>query len=162
MLSPKMQEALNTQINHEFYSSYLYLAMAAHFESQNLPGCARWMRRQSQEEYAHAMRIFDFILDRDGQVSLKPIAQPDGGFGKPSEVFEQALDHEKKITGSINDLYGRAQAEKDYPTEIMLQWFVNEQVEEEKTAAAIVEQFKLAGEHGSALLMLDNRLGQRE
>ncbi len=162
MLSDKLQAALNEQIKNEFYSAYLYLAMSAYFESKSLPGFAKWMRKQAEEEMEHAMKIYDFIHDCGGTVQLQAIDQPPTEFGTPQQAFEQALEHEKFITGRINELYKLAQQENDYPTQVMLQWFIEEQVEEEKTASEIVEQLKLTANHGPAILMMDHRLGKRE
>ncbi|MGB9879908.1 MAG: ferritin [Anaerolineae bacterium] len=161
MLSKKLQDALNEQIKNELYSGYLYLAMSAYFEANNLPGFARWMRVQAGEEQAHALRFFDFIVDRGGRVVLQAIDQPPVEFSSPLAVFEATLEHEKKVTGLINRLYELAVAEKDYPAQVMLQWFINEQIEEEKNAAQIVETLKMIGEKGQALIMLDRELGQR-
>lgn len=156
-----MQDALNNQINHEFYASYLYLAMSAYLDDANYPGFAQWMRVQSQEEYGHAMKIFNYINDRDGKVVLKAIQQPQTEFKSPLEVFSMALEHERKVTGMINDLYSMAMKENDYPTQVMLQWFINEQVEEEKTALGIVDQLKMIGDSPTAMIMLDRQLGAR-
>ncbi|MGC8786880.1 MAG: ferritin [Anaerolineae bacterium] len=161
MLSKKLQDALNEQIKNELYSGYLYLAMSAYFEANNLPGFARWMRVQAGEEQAHALRFFDFIVERGGRVVLQAIDQPPVEFSSPLAVFEATLEHEKKVTGLINRLYELAVAEKDYPAQVMLQWFINEQTEEEKNAAQIVETLKMIGEKGQALIMLDRELGQR-
>jgi ferritin len=157
-----MQDALNKQIEHEFYSSFVYLAMSAHFERSNLPGFAKWMRMQAGEEYTHAMKIFDHILDRGGAVALPAIATPPSTFEAPLAVFDQALHHERAVTKSIHDLYELAVSERDYPARVFLDWFVNEQVEEEKTAELVVEQLKMVGDDRPALLMLDRELGQRQ
>jgi ferritin len=162
MISPKMQDALNEQIRNEFYSSFSYLSMAAHFEHQNLPGFAAWMRIQAAEEHIHAMKIFDHVLDRGGQVKMPAIAQPPVSFGAPGTVFEQALLQERAVTKSIHDLYALSMEQKDYPARVFLDWFVNEQVEEEKTAELVVEQLKMVGEDRPALLLLDRELGQRK
>lgn len=162
MLSQRMQDALNKQIEHEFYSSFVYLAMSAHFERGNLPGFAKWMRMQAGEEHAHAMKIFDHILDRGGRVELPAIPMPPVSFETPLSVFEQALHHERAVTKSIHDLYDLAVQERDYPARVFLDWFVNEQVEEEKTAELVVEQLKMVGDDRPALLMLDRELGQRQ
>ncbi len=162
MLSKKLQDAINDQIKHELYSAYLYLSMSAHFEAVNQPGFARWMRLQSQEEASHAMKLFDFIHDRGGRVVLQAIAQPPGEFKSPLEVFQQALEHEQKVTGMIHRLYELAGKENDYATQVMLQWFITEQVEEEKTAGDVVEQLRSIGEQPAALFMLDRQLGARE
>lgn len=159
MLSKTIQDALNDQIQKEFASSYLYLAMAAYCETQNLPGMAKWLKVQAEEERGHAMRIFEYVNDRGGTVILKAIEQPPAEFGTPVEVFEKVLAHEQKVTASINDLYALAVKENDYATQVMLQWFITEQVEEEKTASDIVALLKLAGEH---VVVLDHRLGKRE
>ena len=162
MLDKTVQEAINNQIGMEFSSEYVYLSMSAHFEHANLPGFARWMRLQSGEEHTHAMRLFDFVNDRGGRVVLQAIAQPPAEFGSPLEVMQKALEHEQKVTAAINSMYGVAMKENDYATIAMLQWFVNEQVEEEKAAALIVEQLKLVGSDGPALLLLDRELGARQ
>lgn len=158
MLSKKVQEALNNQIQKEFASSYLYLAMAAYCETQNLPGMAHWLKVQAEEEHGHAMKIFEFVNDRGGTVVLQAIEQPPAQFGTPVEVFEAVLKHEQKITASINDLYALAVKENDYATQVMLQWFISEQVEEEKQASDILALLKMAGEH---VVVLDHRLGKR-
>ncbi len=160
MLSQKLQAALNDQINAELASAYLYLAMAAHFEAGNLTGSARWMRRQAREEVSHAMKIFDFVSDRDGRVTLAAIAQPPGQFASALEVWEQTLKHEQSVTARIHQLYALAQAENDYPTQTMLQWFIDEQVEEEKAAKTILEQVRMIGSSNSAIYFLDRHLGK--
>lgn len=162
MLSKKLQTALNEQIVRELESAYIYLSMCAYFEAQNLQGMAHWMRLQAQEEIKHAMKIFDFVNDRGGRVELGAIAKPPVDFKSPLDAFQKALAHEQKITQCINDLYDLADDEDDYPTEVMLQWFIDEQVEEEKSASEVVEQLKLVGNDGAGLLVLDQKLGQRE
>ncbi|MGQ9493464.1 MAG: ferritin [Anaerolineae bacterium] len=161
MLNKKLQDALNEQIKNELYSGYLYLAMSAYFEANNLPGFAHWMRVQASEEQTHALKFFDFVVDRGGRVELQAIDQPPVEFQSPLAVFEATLAHEQKVTGLIYKLYELAIAENDYPAQVMLQWFINEQVEEEKNAAQIVETLKMIGERGQALVMLDRELGQR-
>lgn len=161
MLSQKIQDALNAQINLELSSSYHYLAMAAFFESVSLPGMANWMKVQSEEERLHAMKLFDHMCDRGGTVVLQPIAQPRPTFDTPLSVFEAALENEQKVTEAINSLYALAQQESDYPSQVMLQWFISEQVEEEKTAQQAIDQLKMAGGDPSAILMLDQHFGQR-
>ena len=156
-----MQAALNGQITEELFASQVYLSMCAHFESEGLPGFARWMRAQAEEERAHALRLFDFVHDREGRVSLGSIDPPPTEFGAPLAVFEAALAHERKVSAMIGDLYRLAMDEADYPAQVMLQWFVNEQVEEEKTISDIVDRLRLAGDDKSALLMLETELGQR-
>ncbi len=161
MLSKTVQDAMNEQINNEFYSAYQYLAMAAYCESVNLPGFAQWMRTQSQEETEHAMKFYDFILDRNGRVVLQAIEGPVIEFGSPLEVFEQALEQEQKVTAMINDLYGLAIEESDYASQAFLQWFVTEQVEEEKNAGDVAETLKMVGDKSEMLFLLDRELGQR-
>jgi ferritin len=161
MLSNTILAALNDQIKHEMYSSYLYLSMAAHFEAANLPGFAHWMKVQSREEYGHALKFYDYIIDQGGRVTLQSIDQPPAQFGSPLAVFEQILEHEKRVTGLIRNLYELAAKENDYATQIVLQWFINEQVEEEKQAAQIVETLKIVGDSGAALFMVGAQLGQR-
>jgi len=161
MLSQTLRQALNEQINHEMYSSYLYLSMAAYCESRNFPGFAHWMKIQSREETEHAMKIYDFIHNRNASVTLLAINQPPGDFKSPLAMFELALEHERKISNLINKLYELAVKENDYPTQIMLEWFITEQVEEEKTALGIVEQLKLVGDSPVSLLMIDRQLGTR-
>lgn len=162
MLSKKISDQMNAQINHELYSAYIYLAMSAHFEDQNMPGFAHWMRVQSQEEVEHAMKFYNFIYDRNGKVILQAIEQPPTSFGSPLDVFQQALDHEKKVTGLINQIYSSADEENDYASKVFLNWFVEEQVEEEKSASEIVNTLKLIGDNKSAIYMLDRQLGSRE
>jgi ferritin len=161
MLSKTVQDAINQQIKHEFYSSFLYLSMSAYFESVNLPGFAHWMRVQSQEEHEHAMKFFDFVNDRGGSVELQAIDQPPGEFQSPLDVFQQALDHERQVSSLIHQLYKLALKENDYPTQAHLQWFITEQVEEEKNASQIAEQLKMTGGQSAALLMLDRELAAR-
>lgn len=157
MLSDQLETALNEQLNKEAYSSYLYLAMSAHFEQANLPGFARWMRLQAAEEQGHAMKFFDHILERGGIVRLGSIAEPPHVFGGPLDVFEQALEHERMISASIDALFPVA----DPATVSLLQWFATEQVEEEQTVGQIVESLCMAGTEGPALLLLDRELGAR-
>ncbi len=161
MLTNPVLTALNDQINHEMYSAYLYLAMSAHFESANLTGFAHWTRVQAQEELSHAMRFFDYIADQSGRVTLKTLEQPPAQFGSPLSIFQAILDHEKKVTGLIHGLYDTAAKENDYATQNMLQWFVNEQVEEEKNATQIAEELKLVGESGTSLFLVDRQLAAR-
>jgi len=162
MLSKTLQQRLNDQIQKEFYSSYLYLAMAAHFESANLPGFASWMKKQAEEERGHAMRLWDHVYDRGGKVELKAIEQPPTAYGKPLEVIQQLLEHEQKVTASINALYAQALKDGDVAAQVCLQWFVTEQVEEEKNATELVEQLKMAGDKGFGALFMDKHvLGAR-
>jgi len=161
-LDEKIQEAINAQIGLEMYSGYMYLAMTAYFAEQNFEGFGRWMRLQAQEELEHAMRLYDYILERGGHVELGPVEAPPDEFGSPLEIFEAALAHEEEVTSKIHSLYALAREKKDYATEMHLQWFVQEQVEEEAQASLAVEQLRRAGDNMSALLMLDHRFGQRE
>jgi ferritin len=161
MLSTLLQKALNEQINKEFYSSYLYLAMSAHFENANLPGFAKWMKVQADEEQGHGMKFYAHLLDRGAKVELMPIAGPVLEGKTNLEIFKQVQTHEAAVTASINALYELALKEKDYPTQIMLQYFITEQVEEEKNAADIVNQLELIQNKGTAVLMLDHQLGHR-
>ena len=160
-MNERIEKAFNEQINEELFSSYVYLAMAAHFEGMNLEGFANWMRHQAQEEVEHAMRFFTHINRRGGRVILKAIGEPPSDFGSPLEAFQKALAHEPHITGTINALYELALEEKDYPAQLELQWFIDEQVEEEENTGNVVELLKLAGDNKGALLMLDRELSKR-
>jgi ferritin len=161
MLNEKLESAINDQIQRELASAYIYLSMAAYFESKTLPGFANWMRIQFHEEQAHAMKFFDFVYDRGGTVKLQPIEGPPVDFKSPVEVFEITLGHEQKVTGHINDLYALAIEERDYPSQTLLQWFIDEQVEEEKNAGDILDMLKMVEGNPHALLMLDRELGAR-
>ncbi len=161
MLSKTMQDAFGAHINHELYSSYLYLSMSLYFEGRSLPGFARWMRIQSTEENSHGMKMLDHVLDRGGSVTLQAIEQPAADFKSALDVFERTVAHEQKITAEINALYATAMKENDFASMEMLQWFIKEQVEEEKNSNLILEQLKLAGDKGSSLVMLDHRMGKR-
>jgi ferritin len=162
MLSKKLLDALNLQINNELYSSYLYLSMAAHFEAVNLPGFANWMRIQSDEENGHGMKFYHYINERSGRVVLQAIAKPPVDYKTPLDVMKKVLEHEKKVTGTIEALYELSMKEKDYPTQVMLQWFISEQVEEEKNAADIIELLKNIGDSPAGLAMVDQRLSYRK
>ena len=161
-LDQTVQEALNRHINEEFYASYLYLSMSAYCESEDLPGFAHWLRIQSQEEYAHAMNLYDFVQDRQGKVTLFPIEQPTVEFGSVLDVMEATLAHEQEVSRLINRLYELATQQSDYPTQVHLQAFITEQVEEEKTAADIIAKLRMIGEDFSSLLLLDNELATRQ
>ena len=161
MISKKMQDALNIQVNAELYSAYLYLAMVAYFQSANLAGFANWMRVQTQEEVSHAMKIYDFVIERGGRATLEAIAKPPGEWKSPLAVFEAAYKHEQKVTGLINDLVELAAKEKDHATGIFLQWFVTEQVEEEKNASEIVSKLQVLKDSAGSMYMLDKELGKR-
>lgn len=161
MLSDALKEALNEQINDELHAAYLYLAMSEYFTANNLDGFAHWMRMQREEETGHAMKIFDFLLDRDARVELRAIEAPAADFSSPLDVAKKALEHERKVTKKINGIYETAKSESDYPTEALMQWFVLEQVEEEASALKVVERLDMAGDDNAALLMLDREMGSR-
>jgi ferritin len=161
MLSKALHDAINSQIQAEFSSGYLYLSMAAYFDSINLSGMASWMRAQYREEVSHGMRLYEYLNSRGARVVLKEIEAPKSSFKSPREAFEITLAHEGKVTGMINKLYEMALKEKDYPTQVELQWFIKEQVEEEKMVSGIVEQLKMIGDQGTPLLMLDRALAAR-
>jgi ferritin len=161
MISKKMQDALNEQINAELYSAYLYLSMDAYFQSTNLVGFANWMRVQTQEEMAHATKMYDYVNERGGRVTLKQIAGPPTEWESPLAAFEAVYEHEQKVTGLINNLVDMAIAEKDHAANTFLQWFVNEQVEEESSADLMVQKLKLMKDAPGGLYMLDNELSQR-
>lgn len=161
MLSQKLQDAFNEQINEELYSAYLYLSMSAVYANRNLNGFAGWMRLQAREEVGHGMRLFDYLLERGGSIQLKAVGQPPVEFGSPLEIMESSLEHERKITGLIHRLYEVAVEESDYSAQIEIQWFITEQVEEESSIDAIVQRMKMFGADGAALLMVDGQLGAR-
>jgi ferritin len=161
MISDKLQDAINEQIKYEFYSAYMYLAMSADCSDRNLTGFAHWLRLQAREEVDHAMRFFDFLIERGGRVELHAIDKPPFEFGSPLEIMERSLEHERFVTSRINELYDLANAEQDRPAQVMLQWFVTEQVEEEASIDEIVQRMKMFGADGAALFMLDRDLGSR-
>ncbi|MGD8666275.1 MAG: ferritin [Desulfobacterales bacterium] len=161
MLTDKMQKALNGQMNAELYSSYLYLSMNAYFKSVNLDGFANWMYYQAQEELEHAMKFYDFICQRGGRVQLAQIEAPPSVWNSPLAVFEDTLAHEQKVTGLINDLVEIANEERDHASQIFLQWFVSEQVEEEDSVGGVLEQLKLMGEAKGGLFMMDREMAKR-
>jgi len=161
MISEKMLNALNEQINEELFSSYLYMAMSAYLKSINLNGSAKWMEMQVQEELLHAKKLYNFVYDRGGQVVFKQIAEPKGKWSSLLNVFEEAYAHEQHITKRINNLVKLSIEENDYATHSFLQWFITEQVEEEANVDEIVQQLKLIGDNKSALFMFDRELGSR-
>jgi ferritin len=161
MISEKMEKTLNGQVNAELYSAYLYLSMESYFKSLNLNGFANWMRVQTQEEVSHAMKIYDFVNERGGRVILKAIDGPQTKWDSPLAAFEAVYTHEQKVTGLINDLVDLAIKEKDHATNSFLQWFVNEQVEEESSADEIVQQLKMMKDAPGGLFMFDRELGRR-
>ena len=162
MLSKTMEEALNKQINRELYSSYLYLAMSAYFKSANMDGFATWMRLQAEEEKAHGMKFYDYVIARGGKVSLLPIEAPKAKWASAGKVFEEVYAHEQKVTGMINALVELAVKEKDHATFEMLQWFVKEQVEEEEHASGILARIRIIGDVPGHLFCLDHELGKRK
>lgn len=161
MLSKTMEKALNGQINAELYSSYLYLAMSAWFTANGLAGFANWMRQQVQEEMFHAIKFYDFVGGRGGKVVLESIAKPEAKWKTGTEIFQAVLEHERKVTGLIDNLVNQALDERDHATNIFLQWFVTEQVEEEANAGAILDKLKLIGKDSGGLFALDQELAQR-
>ena len=161
LLTGKVLTALNEQIKDELYAAYLYLAMAGYFKNMNLDGFARWFDLQRQEEINHGLKIFDYIYDRGAKAELKQLAAPPMSFSSPLDVAQQAFDHEREVTEKINDLYELAVQEKDYQTQALLQWFISEQIEEEKSALTIVERLKMVGGEAAALFMLDHEMGSR-
>jgi ferritin len=160
-MNERVRKLLNDQIAHEFHASYTYLAIAAHFEAENYEGFAKWMRLQAKEETEHAMKLFEYLVERGERVSLGPIDQPKQEYGTPLEAFRTALSHERKVTGQIHAIYEAAGEAKDYPTQVMLQWFIEEQVEEENVTGTAVDQLEMAGDNKAALLFLDSRFGAR-
>ena len=162
MLSQVMQDAINEQINNELYASYSYLSMSAWCEHQQFTGCARWMRMQSDEERNHALRLHDFLLARNGRVIMQPIAKPTVDFESVPSIFEQALAQEQEVTAQIDKLYELAFKEKAFAALVELEWFITEQVEEEKTAREIVHKFNLVKDDPASLLDLDRELGERQ
>ncbi len=161
-ISSAVEKAINEQINKELFSAYLYWSMAAWFEEQNLKGFGTWMRVQEGEERVHATKLFDFLIERGGTVKLASIEAPKLAWKSPLDAFEEAYEHEQFITKSIHDLRTLAEKEKDSATEVMLNWFVSEQVEEEANTSEIVGQLKLVKDMPPALMMLDHRLGKRK
>ncbi len=161
MLNQRLENELNKQINAEIWSAYLYLSMSAFFESKNLTGFANWMKVQYHEEVSHALKLFDYINERDGRVVLQPIAAVDSEWKDVIDVFKTTLKHEQHVTSLINNLVNIAIEEKDHATTNILQWFVSEQVEEEASASDILDQLKLIEGTGAGLFMLDRELKQR-
>jgi ferritin len=162
MLNPELEAALNVQLGGELYSSHLYLSMSAYCESVNMPGSARWFRIQAEEEREHAMRFFTYLVDRGGRVSLGGIGAPPTQFASVLEAFERALMQEREVTAAIDRLYGMAMAQGDYASQAFLQWFVTEQVEEEKQTGEIVQTLSTIGDNPTSLYMLDRELGSRQ
>ena len=161
MISEKMEKAINSQINAELYSSYLYLSMSAYFSDMTLDGFANWMRVQAQEELVHAMKFYDYLIERGGRVVVSAIDAPPSTWKSPLDVFEYTLNHEQKVTGLINDLVNRAITEKDHATVAFLNWFVSEQVEEESSANEIVQKVRMIKDSSNGLFLMDRELGSR-
>ena len=162
MISKKMQDAINEQINAELFSSYLYLSMSAQAEDWNLPGFAVWLKKQSEEETEHAEKLYEHLIDRSGRVLLKAIAAPATEWKSPVEMFEEVYAHEQKVTSLIHKLLATARSENDYAAEVMLHWFVEEQVEEEANSSEIAERLKMIKDSPNGLMMMDRALGARE
>jgi ferritin len=162
MFSKKMHEKMNDQIHHELESAYIYLSMAAYFEAENFPGFAHWMKMQFEEEMEHAFRFYDYIHSRGARVILQAIKAPTAEYDSPLAAFEKSLAHEQKITADIHNLYKLATEENDYPSLSFLQWFIDEQVEEEEHVGGVVEDIRRVGDVSHALLMMDRELAQRQ
>lgn len=162
MLNKNMEAALNNQLNAELQASYLYLAMAAYAEASNYPGSATWLKLQAQEELEHAMKFYAHITDCGGRVTLKAVAEPQAEWSSLAAVFENVLKHEQKVTGMIHSLYELAMSEKDYASLPLLQWFITEQVEEEKSAEEVLHMVQVAGASAHTLLFVDRQLGKRQ
>ena len=158
MLSEKMLAGLNNQINMEMQAYYTYLSMSAYFEDMGLKGFASWMSNHSQEEMVHAMKIYDFINSRRGRVKLGALSAPPHQWDTPIEAIESAMDHEQKVTASIHNLVKLAREEGDYPSDSFLQWFVDEQVEEEEVVDELIQKLKLIGDFSPGLYLLDREL----
>jgi ferritin len=161
LISQKVEAALNDQLQVELQSAYVYLGMAAHCESISLEGFAKWLHKQAEEEYEHAMKFYNYINDRQGKVELQALDAPSSEYPSTLKLFEQALEHERSVTAKIDDLYELVNNERDFASQAWLDWFVTEQVEEEKTVGLIVDQLKLIGDEGDGLFILDKELGTR-
>jgi ferritin len=161
VIAKSVEDAMNDQLNFELRSAYDYLAMSAYCEAESLPGFAHWLRAQAQEEVDHAMKFYKFIADRGGRVRLQGLGTPATDFDSLLEVFEQSLDNERSVTRAINELYTLTTKEQDYASQAFLNWFVTEQVEEEKTVEAIIDDLKRAGTSGEALYLIDKDLAGR-
>ncbi len=161
-LQEKILEKLNQQLNNELYAAYIYQAMGAQFEAEGLEGFASWMDAQTREELEHARKFYDYINERGGRVELEAIDKPPSDFGSPLEAFQKALEHEEMVTDKINQLVKLAREEDDYATESFLQWFVDEQVEEEESVNAIIDKLEMVGDSDSGIYLLSKELGRRE
>ncbi|MBN2582975.1 MAG: ferritin [Planctomycetes bacterium] len=162
MIGEKMADALNLQMNREFFNARLYLAMAAYFESLNMPGAARWMMAQSQEETGHAMRLYGQLRERGARIRVSALKAPPETWDSPLAAFEAAYEHECKVSREFDEHLALAQSEKDNATIIFLQWFITEQVEEEASVDEVVQKLKMIGESKNGLFMMDHRLGERQ
>ena len=160
-MNDEVRKAINEQINRELYAAYLYLSMSAHFEAEALEGFAHWMRLQAQEEQGHAMRLFNYLLERGARVELGTIQAPPTSYGSPLSIAEQALEHERKVSEQINRIYALAAQHHDFATQVQLQWFLTEQVEEENSGQTMVERLRMAGDNRAALLILDREVAAR-
>ena len=156
-----VEEILNKQINAEFWSAYLYLSMSSYLAQKGLTGFANWMRVQYQEEVSHALKIFDYVIARGGNVKLEPIAAVETDWKGIKEIFDSTYEHECKVTDMIHNCYETALKERDHATANMLQWFIDEQAEEEESALEIIDKLKMVGDNGAALYMMDKELGAR-
>jgi ferritin len=161
MIKERVEKALNEQVNAEIYSAYLYLSMSSYFDSVNLPGFAQWMKSQAMEEMVHAMKLYDYVIERGGRMLLGAIEAPPTQWDNPVAAFEATLEHERKVTALINNLVEIALDEKDHATNIFLQWFVSEQVEEEASVDSVLQKLKMIGSQGQGLFMMDRELGSR-
>jgi ferritin len=161
MLKKSMQKAINDQINAEIYSSYLYLSMAGHCQANDLNGMANWFRVQAQEELVHVMKFFSYVTDKGGRALLEAVAKPPGDWTSPQDLFQNVLAHEESVTARINKLLEQAAKENDHTTVTFLQWFVNEQIEEEASVRQIIGQLKLMGDSGQGIYLLDRELATR-
>ena len=160
-MKQEMIDAINEQINAELYSSYLYLSMSAYFEEKGLAGFANWMRVQAEEEKFHGMKMFDYVCERGGRITLKAIEAPQIDWQSPLNAFEHVYEHEQKVTGLINALMDKAIEHKDHATSSFLNWYIDEQVEEEDSASTMVNKLRMVSDDGRGLLMLDNEMSQR-
>jgi ferritin len=161
-MDKQLEKLIQDQVKNEWYSAYLYLSMAAYFESINLEGFAAWMYKQAAEEQGHGKKMFDFLIDRGARVVLQAIAQPPSDFSSAVDVFEKTLEHEKKVTALINGIADQADTSNDHPTKVFIQWFITEQVEEEKNASRILDLLKRIPANSAGIFQLDHQLGKRE
>ncbi len=158
----QLEKLIQDQIKNEWYSAYLYLSMAAWFETQNLEGFAHWMYKQAGEEQVHGKKMFDFLVDRGVKVVLQAIAQPPADFASPVECFQKSFEHEQKVTALINGIADQADKVNDHPSKVFIQWFITEQVEEEKNASRVLDILKKLPPGSGAIYQLDHQLGKRE